>query len=293
MADLPPRPADQFAGKEPPADHDETNWGEDWESAFQAEDEVFFSEGKDEDFFLESKESVVPAAAGQQPDPSLEKTLSGPPAQNAVSPGVRRKSPAVAEFLASLFLAGKTAAQQHLARLSSFPLFIRLPIYALPLLLVGIGMFFALSGPPDSAPVPVQPFIPPASPPGTAPASSGETASFPGETAPLPPGKVRKRWAFPAFIIPAHNPAPDQPVIFLHVDITLIAALDEQEELPADRKVFVRDIIFQFYQNKPLAELRRFSLARGEMNRELRAWLRKQWPEAPVESILFNRYHLS
>ena len=99
--------------------------------------------------------------------------------------------------------------------------------------------------------------------------------------------------AFPAFIIPVNNPASDQPVTFVLVDITLIASLDEHEDPPAAKKIFVRDIIYQFFQNKPLDELRRFSLARGEMNKELRAWLMKQWPEAPIESIIFNQYHLS
>lgn len=89
-----------------------------------------------------------------------------------------------------------------------------------------------------------------------------------------------------------NNPASDQPVTFVLVDITLIASLDDQEDPPAE-KIFVRDIIYQFFQNKPLEELRRFSLARGEMNKELRAWLLKQWPEAPIESIIFNQYHLS
>jgi hypothetical protein len=109
----------------------------------------------------------------------------------------------------------------------------------------------------------------------------------------LHPGKVRKKWAFPAFIIPINNPASDQPVTFALVDITLIASLNDQEDPPAEKKIFVRDIIYQFFQNKPLEELRRFSLARGEMNKELRAWLLKQWPEAPIESIIFNQYHLS
>ena len=126
--------------------------------------------------------------------------------------------------------------------------------------------------------------------------SSSSQVSPGGEGSPaskLHPGKVRKKWSFPAFIIPINNPASDQPVTFVLVDITLIASLNDQEDPPAEKKIFVRDVIYQFFQNKPLEELRRFSLARGEMNKELRAWLLKQWPEAPIESIIFNQYHLS
>ena len=284
MADeRPPQSADQFASKETPADQDETNWGEDWESAFQAEDDAFFSSEKDEDFFLEENEPTVTAGvAAQELDSSLEKTLSGIPDQ-AVATDTQPAKKYLAG-LTALFLSGKIVAQKQFARLQSFPLFIRIPVYACPLLLL-VGIFFALSGtatPPPAA-IPVSP----------GKAIGVATPQEFSQASQLHPGKVRKKWAFPAFIIPVNNPATDQPVTFVLVDITLIASLGEQEDPPADKKIFVRDIIYQFFQNKPLEELRRFSLARGEMNKELRAWLLKQWPEAPIESIIFNQYHLS
>ncbi|MFA6899846.1 MAG: flagellar basal body-associated FliL family protein, partial [Desulfurivibrionaceae bacterium] len=182
-------------------------------------------------------------------------------------------------------------------RLQSFPIFVRIPLYALPFLLVGI--MFALSSTPPPPPALLQSSTSPSQHPGTAIVSPDKLTSAeapPGEmnqASQLHPGKVRKKWAFPAFIIPINNPASDQPVTFALVDITLIASLNDQEDPPAEKKIFVRDIIYQFFQNKPLEELRRFSLARGEMNKELRAWLLKQWPEAPIESIIFNQYHLS
>jgi len=297
MADDSPQPADQLASTETPvADHDETNWGEDWESAFQAEDDAFFSEGKEEEFFLEENEPSVTAGgvAGQDLDSSLEKTLAGIPDQGVAADAQPSQILAGLGALAPLFLSAKIAAQKQFLRLQSFPIFVRIPLYALPLLLV--GALFALSGGPKTAPSHLQTTAAPAQVSGEAAPGKATSPAGPqeaGQASQLHPGKIRKKWAFPAFIIPVNNPAPDQPVTFVLVDITLIASLDEQEDPPAEKKTFVRDIIYQFFQNKPLEELRRFSLARGEMNKELRAWLIKQWPEAPIESIIFNQYHLS
>lgn len=296
MADDRPQSVDQFASAETPADQDETNWGEDWESAFQAEDDAFFSSEKDEDFFLEENEPTAAAGiASQELDSSLAKTLSGIPDQG-IAPGTHPTKPLFdIGVLTTLLLTGKIAAQKQFTRLQSFPIYVRIPLYALPFLL--IGSLFALSGPSKSPPTLLQIATSPGQHPGTATAPDKTTnAAGPqgfNQASQLHPGKVRKKWAFPAFIIPVNNPAPDQPVTFVLVDITLIASLDDQEDPPADKKIFVRDIIYQFFQNKPLEELRRFSLARGEMNKELRAWLLKQWPEAPIESIIFNQYHLS
>lgn len=297
MADERPQSVDQFAGTETPAEHDETNWGEDWESAFQAEDDAFFSEGKDEDFFLEENEPTATAgAAAPDLDSSLEKTLSGIPDQIAAPGALPGKTIVGAGALAAFFLSAKIVAQQQFVRLQSFPIFVRIPLYALPLLLIGLVFLFS-GGPTPSPPLHQEASSPAQHPPAGA-IPSGKPTGMQGpdesrQASQLHPGKVRKKWAFPAFVIPVNNPAPDQPVTFVLVDITLIASLDNNEEPPSEKKLFVRDIIYQFFQNKPLEELRRFSLARGEMNKELRAWLMKQWPEAPIESIIFNQYHLS
>jgi len=279
--------AEQAAGDATaPPGHEEVNWGEDWESAFLAEDDAFFFEGKEEDFFLDEKETTAgPKAAKPEGPPAGES-----PAETQELP------PSGAGALAVLILTCKAAAQKQLARLQAFPLFIRIPIYALPLLVAGGAIFLLFSGPP----VPSGKY-----PGGTASqtGSSGESASgsqgklaagndLP-EASQLHPGKVRKKWPFPAFFIPVAGQTPGQPVTFVLTEVTLYVSLDEQEEPPAEKKIFVRDIIYQFFQNRPIEDLRRFSLARGEMGRELRAWLLKQWPDAPVESISFNQYRLS
>lgn len=292
MAEDRPQSVDQFASTDTPADQDETNWGEDWESAFQAEDDAFFSDEKDEDFFLEENEpSVAAGDAGQGSDSSLEKTLSGIPDHDAASGAQPRKALLDAGAITALLLSGKTVAREQFARLQSFPVFVRIPLYALPLLLITAVYFLSgTSTTPDLHQAAISPAEHPVSPD-----TKTSVEGPPGEsqTSRLHSAKVRKKWAFPAFIIPVKNPASDQPTTFVLVDITLIASLDEQEDPPADKKIFVRDIIYQFFQNKPLDELRKYSLARGEMNRELRAWLQKQWPDAPIESIIFHQYSLS
>ena len=294
MADDRPQSVDQPASTDASADHDETNWGEDWESAFQAEDDAFFSEAKQEEFFLEENVPTVSSGvAAQDLDSSLEKTLSGMPDQSIPSSTSTLPPKALFDLgaLVARFLFLKAAAQKQFTRLQSLPLLVRIPLYALPLLLVGIVFaLMSLTSPPTLPPATTsQAQYPNAAAVSKTTGGLGEV----GQASQLHPGKVRKKWAFPAFIIPVNNPAPDQPVTFVLVDITLITSLADQEDPPADKKIFVRDIIYQFFQNKPLDELRRFSLARGEMNKELRAWLLKQWPEAPIESIIFNQYHLS
>jgi len=299
MADeRPPQSVDQFASTEPPADHDETNWGEDWESAFQAEDDAFFSDEKEgEDFFLEENEPTVTAGVGAKDlDSSLEKTLSGIPDQSGAPGAQPEKILASLGAITPLFLAAKKVAHAQFTRLQSFPIFVRIPLYALPFFLV--VLVFAVSVMLRPSPTLLQSSSAPGQRSGTGmpPPDTHSIGTAPqtgSQASQLHPGKIRKKWPFPAFIIPVNNPDSDQPVTFVLVDITLIASFAEQEDPPADKKIFVRDIIYQFFQNKPLEELRRYSLARGEMNKELRAWLQKQWPEAPIESIIFNQYHLS
>ncbi|MBU1405473.1 MAG: flagellar basal body-associated FliL family protein [Proteobacteria bacterium] len=293
-----PQSVDQFASTETPADHDETNWGEDWESAFQAEDDAFFSEEKEgEDFFLEENEPTATGGVGAKDlDSSLEKSLSATPDQSGAPDAEPKKILPGLDALPPLLLAAQKVAQAQFTRLQSFPIFVRIPLYALPFALV--ALFFVAGVMLRPSP----PLLPSPSVPGQRsgtgmPITDGGAVGTPPQTGnqagQLHPGKVRKKWPFPAFIIPVNNPDSDQPVTFVLVDITLIASFAEQEDPPADKKIFVRDIIYQFFQNKPLEDLRRYSLARGEMNKELRAWLQKQWPEAPIESIIFNQYHLS
>ncbi len=102
----------------------------------------------------------------------------------------------------------------------------------------------------------------------------------------------RKKWRFSSFMI---SPEPEQEGDVRHyvvVDLTLVLRQPFGEELPRNQQYVIRDMIYQFYSNRPFYELRRFSLARGEMKQKLKAWLRKQWPDNTVENIYFHRYKI-
>ncbi|MFH1019955.1 MAG: hypothetical protein V1782_04985, partial [Pseudomonadota bacterium] len=199
MADDRPQSADQFAGAETPADHDETNWGEDWESAFQAEDDAFFSDEKEgEDFFLEENEPTVTAGVGAKDlDSSLEKTLSGIPDQSGAPDAQPKKILPGLGALPPLLLAAQKVAQAQFARLQSFPIFVRIPLYALPFVLVALVFVVSVMlrpSPPllQSSSAPRQHAgtempIPDKHAIGIAPQTGSQASQ-------LHPGKVRKKW---------------------------------------------------------------------------------------------------
>ena len=272
----------------------DSDWGEAWESAFEAEDDVLTS-GPDaqDDFFIDEDEKTTGA-------PGLSPTSEATPSSSATSPETPSESSASGKALAPA-----TALLNVLQRIPAFPrlsevfpaLFKRYNalqstqkimlgggIAALVCVLV-IGSF--VRGPDKPAAT-----LPGEQASATSP-SPGSEAGADEEVVGLLPEKIRKKWSFPSFLIPVASQTGDKAVSFVHIDLTLIAVLEKDEDLPHEKKAFVRDIIYQFYINRPLFELRRYSLARGDMSRELRAWLHKQWPDGPIETIIFNRYHLT
>ncbi|MGV1099956.1 flagellar basal body-associated FliL family protein [Thiovibrio sp. JS02] len=292
-----PQSEDPFAS--PPkdaADHEEANWGEDWESAFQAEDDVFFAEGgEEEEGFFQDDKAQTSGTRKPQTDlaASLAESLAGIPDQQRPARDAAAPPSALKASASSLFAGLAALISSQWQRLQALPLPLRIPAYLLPAVLLGVLLFMS-SGGPDLATAPQPADSQPQSGAGAltqpdgAPGSAGDAPHQPALAE-----KVRKKWPFPSFLISVPPQDGEQPTTFVMVDITLVAALDAQEEPPADKKTFVRDIIYQFYLNHPVEDLRRFSLARGEMNRKLRAWLEKQWPGAPIESIIFDRYVVS
>lgn len=275
MADERPKAEDPFASLNI-AEDAEANWGEDWESAFQSEENTFISE--------EAPPEPAKPAAGKaaQPDPlSAPLARQSPdPKRTATAPGSGVTFATIAGHLVSGVL---TTGRQLFQRLQALPLFLRVPLYLLPAALV---LLVLVTGNGSDSPLPPQSPAQGTEGRSLFPASGGDNRQAPAE-------KIRKKWEFPSFLIPVETPGSDEPVTFIHIDITLIAVLDPKEEPPTEKEIPVREMIYQFYRSLPLGELRRFSLARGEMNRKLRDWLRKEWPEAPIESIIFDRYTLS
>jgi len=295
MPDKPLKTPDSGSSRDPSADNDEANWGEDWESAFQSEDEQFFSEvGGEDDFFLDEKELTTGTkSSGPDLAASLEASLANIP--DKAGDEAKSSSPSFsASKIHSLLTGLLVKASTFWLKLQALHLSIRIPLYLLPIISVGFFIFFAVLDTEEKIDSGLQQ---------TQGASSTHLA---GEKTPPPvdatigtasprafPEKVRKKWAFSPFLIPSPPASGGQATSFVSVQITLVAALDADENLPEEKKIFVRDLIYQFYLNRPGDELRRFSLARGEMNMKLLAWLTKQWPEGPIESIIFERYTLS
>jgi len=102
--------------------------------------------------------------------------------------------------------------------------------------------------------------------------------------------KISKKWHLPLFFIAITD--NDKKSAILNVDLTLLLLLPKDELPPINKEVLTRDIIYQFFNNQPLSEIRRYSLARGEMNRKLRTWIEKQLPGLPLSTIIFNRYQI-
>ncbi|MEW6595629.1 MAG: flagellar basal body-associated FliL family protein [Thermodesulfobacteriota bacterium] len=287
MAEEPrPDPSVPAPGGHPAAEHSETDWGADWESAFQAEDDAFFASA-DEEFFIE-EEPAKEAKPGA--DAALEKALAD--TQPATAETTGKPLPASLSLAPLLGLFARLTTLP--ARLLSLPRSLWQRFTALPvrgqIIVVALALAVPLTStmalwlllPPTSQVVPAPP------PP---PALSEEAKAVLSQV-PSVPDKIRKKLTLNGFLIPVRDGKESGPLLFAQIDLTLNTLLGEEEELPPDKESMVRDIIYQFFANRTLDELRRYQLARGELQRDLRAWLAKQWPDAPVESITFSRYQL-
>ncbi len=267
----------------------ETDWGEEWESAFEADDYALDDdEGEGAAFQEEISKAAEDAAAAEG---------SMPPGDSAES--IPENAPEAGDIPKALPLIDRL---RGLAATSTL-WFTALPLLRKILLaggLVAICLTIALLltlGPEETDPVvpdglavseDAQLMAP--EPPAT---SEPPVAATPA-TVPvvLPPEQVRKKFPLPGFLIPTSADEGENSTKFVSIDLTLVALLDEGEELSAEQQTFARDMIYQFFANRPYYELKRYSLARSDMHRNLSAWLGKQWPDNPIATILFDRYHI-
>ena len=282
--------------------------GDDWESAFQAEDFIFSEETGDDGFLAGTGtndldiSTLVEGTTVAQKKPAAETTsvasekTSGtePPQEETSSPAVSRLNQILSTLAASaLSLPGWY---------SSRPILQRILLPAIPLLLciIGIGFLFSNTtkqqlqeqalqeSPPETVAVAAldqteDPVLP-------GPAIQGSQPVAETKTPALPDKKFRKKWTLPSFFIAAGD--SNNPSLFVSIDLTLILQLGPDKQLPEDRLSYLRDSIFQFYRNRPAYELKHFALARGEMIRQLNNWLKKEWPDSPISTIMFNRYQV-
>lgn len=278
--------------------------GGDWESAFQAEDfmltpedeaEVFFEKeagpsGDDLDLasLLESDDS--------QPKHGSPLSPTAPAAETGAAQSKKAFSPT--SFLPAALLA---LLARYAGWFQSRPFYQKIlfpSLVAVSIISLCAVIFFrstnqqlAEKQPPALAP-PVETKLPADQINQPGPASSSPQQTLQQPAAPTPAlAKIRKKWPMPAFFI-AVQPKDGTEGLLVRIDLNLVLLLDPNSNIPEEKRAFVRDTIFQFFANRPPEELRRYSLARGEMIRNLESWLQKEWPQNPIASIMFDRYQV-
>lgn len=301
--------------KDPSArDEQEAEASSDWEDAFQAEDYLIPTE-------TAPQKTLLDESSGSDAQDEFE-PLAMPEEEGAAipAPKVKRKIPAI-RFGAFLEFLGENRflcswVSNLPSPLQKWPLFrsarLRGAAVALAVLLccsfllllsfsaeqkkTGAGeqsVSAVERNNPESKKV--EPVSPPSLP---ASVSSAGTASAPSvfssatdEQGLTEDGTARRKWRFSSFMINAVQDNGATPS-YVVVDLSLVLRLQEGEEFPEGKEYAIREMIYQFFSNRPLYELRRFSMARGEMKQKLQAWFEKEWPDNPIVSIFFHRYQI-
>lgn len=260
--------------------------GDDWGEAFEAEDFMVSSRKEaDNEFFLPDETVARPPVSSGKGALAASPTLT--PAQT--SPASSSLSEGIALFLQSL-----------VARFRKTSTLLRLAVVALPILALIIVLVLHQSPrtvAPKSRPLPTQAegahsreklITKPPQPETTA----HKAAPAPEPKVSMPEvKKIRKSWRFPAIIVPVKADNDQSPAI-LTASLTLILKLTPESTPPAGKDSFIREALYQFFINQPLDDLQGYALVRGEMSRKLQAWILKQWPELPLDSITVDRYQL-
>ncbi len=284
-----------------PGQDNKDNIGEDWGEAFADDDEMFSPAGEGSSpFFLEDEQEKLPEGA-----------------KNNRGGGKNHASiPQSDGLLKGLF--GSKVFKKIISL--AWPVRIALAAALLLALFLLIMLLRPAPGPqkpavPRQAVQQIQPRLP-----GEQPAAAGSRVTEragqlnqaepavsakkrPPQTAPpvsepseqmgfgLISGRRTRKWPLNSFFI-AVPAAADHKSVVLTVDLTLFVQLAKKAALPVSREIFLRDLIYQFFSNQPLADLQRFTLARSVLKRRLMAWIKKQWPGLSIISISFNRYQL-
>ena len=304
-----PGPATQRSDDLPRQSTGDSDWGEDWESAFQAE-EYQFSEEEGEALISADGEDLEEGgarageavkAAGHDEFSTLavldEEEAAALTNETARARTARAPGPAkeIGEFKARLF---------------ALPLGAWIGITATLALLLAATLLYnsmqsgrqpattpkgrqssaALNQPSPPAAILPQTGAPPH--PTATPAPTAPTTSIPPATEnPVPAATTRQDWDLEPFIVPVMGKGSKE-VTFVTIRLSLVTVLPAGTVLTEEKKIKVRDSIFQFFSNRPLDELRRYLLARGDMERNLLDWLRKQWPDGGIAAVVFHTYQL-
>lgn len=279
MAESPEKTGQNPASAEKLLEQEESVWGAEWEEAFKSEkDSDSFDTLEEDSLFFDSPGGEIKADESVQ---EISPAADAPHAANS-SPGQL----SIGGSATLLFQAILAAFGDLFLRIRSLPssrlIFAGIATFAL--IVISAVFFITQSEVPPPLP---QAAVPEALQQALTPVGPAVT-----EIIAPPPQKVRHKWPFSPFFIPAANTATGQTV-YLDLRITLSVVMDKDTPLPEEKKTAVRDMIYRFFRNQPLDELQRYSLARGEMQRKLKDWILNEWPDAPVEAIIFDRYLLT
>jgi hypothetical protein len=291
---------------DPLADLDD-DLGDDWESAFQSEDFMFSPDEEANDFFLfdenDSDEdidelSAIMENAEQEAADEQQTTSEQTQEQDNDSPEITAGRPALVFKILDMF-------STVLLFFKGRPLYQRALAAGVPclLLLILFGVFFLRQTSEEFAQtketeitiadVVVEPKMEPeiikentlsaerVAPPVVVEEEPAQTAQT---------RTIRKQWDFPTFTIVSSTPHTE--TLFININLSLIAVLPEGAALPEEKNVLIKDIIYQFYQNRSPTELKHFALARGEMIHKLHSWLKKEWPDSPINTVIFSKYQV-
>jgi hypothetical protein len=270
--------------------------GDDWESAFQAEDFMVSPEDEPESFFIKDDDSAEDmdltsfltqeeaTHSAKATSPSDETTDSDKKSEVNNSRSIA--TPSFFHRCRSWFTS-RSRTKKLL-----FPLIVILSAIA-----VSATIFFRSTTeqlaqestedntPPKTTitPKPLPPTIP-------------QVINLPAPTKKTTPTifatKIRRKWPLPAFLITVQDENNNKQQVVARIDLTLVLLLESGHNIPKAKQSFIRDSIFKFYSNRPAKQLRHYALARGEMIHNLESWLKKDWPDNSLTAIIFNRYEI-
>ncbi len=103
----------------------------------------------------------------------------------------------------------------------------------------------------------------------------------------------QRRLKLAGFFIPLEDQAVAGGQAFIHLDLSLSLRVAPGAELDQLLEPVLRESIYRFYKQQNRETLRRYSLARGEMLRDLREWLSGKHPELEIATIAFDRYWIN
>lgn len=275
--------------------------GDDWESAFQAEEFMISPEDEPSDFFLldenePDKNEDIADLFSQPEHGNKEKSRAAaqPAAADSDAEGrAVRAFPTGLQILAASLLQLVQGRPRQRLLITALAGAITLLVAATLLLQAtddhrSTPAHQSVAG----APLPVPATSLPHKSSGKEPSApqQGSNGVVPQSEPTVVPETVQQQWQLPTFVIVAGS--DNKVEIIVNIDLVLTATLAKGQALPDDKQIFTRDIIYQFYANRPPYELKRYALARGDMISQLQAWLNRQWQNNPFNTIIISRYEV-